>query len=1138
MSCVLNTRVKIKTIAWLVGFFLVIFSPLNGFSQSQGLEKFLKDKEATARKTETEINEFVRSNQTPLSFNTEEGTHFSLVEIRKGRPIYRMTLNAEAITTTNVSGLRSSAGLGFNLQGSGMLVGIFDDGLVKDHIELDSRVVSKEGTQEMNHATHVTGTIIATGINPAAQGMAPKAKATTFYFGNDEVKMAALAGLDQNSLLFSNHSYGEATGWSKSNNVWNWTGDPSVASDEDFRFGFYGERARSLDELAHLAPYYSIVWAAGNDRADVGNGSRLPDCNGGTGYDCIIPDAVAKNIITVGAVNKVSNYINPSNVQMSFFSSWGPTDDGRIKPDVVGAGVNLFSLSSSGTNSYSTLSGTSMATPNVTGSLLLLQELYSRLHGGNFMRAATLKALVIHTTREAGNFPGPDYSYGWGLVNATAAAQLLRDQDNQQQIVGEYKLVSGQPFELELDSKANQKITATIVWTDPAAKPVDDALDPSNLMLVNDLDVRIVDAQGIQQFPWKLDPLNPAMKASRGDNFRDNVEKIEFDSPLQKKYKLQVSNKGQLVGDQQEFSLIVTYKTTNTTPKTYYWIGDSGNWTDVNHWSLTSGGLSAQAIPVREDKVIVDENSFDGIGEDVISVTEDVSISSLLWLTNKVNGIGFNDKKITIARQLILGFDSFLSIGNGNFHVKNNGNETGEISIKKAILPGITLTVEGKWNLSGEVDLDELNMISGSLAARNTKMTLKRLNASGALTKELVIIRAQISIKESSNLNGTNLTLQSDSTTVVQTDNTSLNWNGIDFKGHLISASGTTKIIGANHFSKVTIKNDSEWNGTNAIEELDANPGSKLLLVDGTELSLTSKAKLTGILSQPISIVSNSNASVRFSDHYKYCYDFLKVTNVDVKSGTVNAGLNSTVTSSDNWQQKKCEDVLFADFKINSGCAGAIAEFMDTSVGSPDKWLWNFGNNAVSSTKNSSFKFEKAGAYPVSLTVSKAGNSQTYTTNVTIKENTIAENTIAVNNETMTSFLIADRYQWMKDGATLSGANQRSYAYNGEGGIYSVVVYDDQCNASSDIVTITGAGKEINLEISIYPNPVSERLVISSSGEEIQCVEMIDLIGRTVYSQHPGSNLVQIEVDDLLPSIYFIKILTANQEIRKRIVKR
>jgi subtilisin family serine protease len=643
--------VNIKATAWRIVFFLILFSPIRGFSQNQKLEKFLKDKEAAARKAEHEISEFARSNQTPRSFNTVEGTHYFLVEIRKGRPIYRMTLNADAMTSTSVSGLRNSAGLGFDLQGSGMLVGVFDDGLVKDHIELDNRVISKEGKQEMNHATHVTGTIVATGINPLAQGMAPKAKASTFYFDNDEVKMAALAGPDQSSLLFSNHSYGETTGWVKSNNAWNWTGDPSVSSDEDFRFGFYGERARSLDELSYLAPYYSIVWAAGNDRADVGNGSRLPDCNGGTGYDCIIPDAVAKNIITVGAVNKVLNYSNSSSVQMSFFSSWGPTDDGRIKPDVVGAGVDLFSLSSIGANTYSTLSGTSMATPNVTGTLLLLQELYARLHGGNFMRAATLKALIIHTARESGNFPGPDYSYGWGLVNATTAAQLLRDQDEQQQIVGEYKLVSGQPFELELHPKADQKITATIVWTDPAAKPLADAPDPSNLMLVNDLDMRIVDEQGIQQFPWRLDPLNPAMKASRGDNFRDNVEKIEIDLPAQKNYKLQISNKGQLVGNQQEFSLILTYRTTDTTPKTYYWVGDAGNWSDVNHWSLTSDGISADALPSANDKVIVDENSFDGVGEDIIHVTEDVSISFLMWLTSKPSGIAFNDKKITISRR-------------------------------------------------------------------------------------------------------------------------------------------------------------------------------------------------------------------------------------------------------------------------------------------------------------------------------------------------------------------------------------------------------------------------------------------------------------------------------------------------------
>lgn len=69
---------------------------------------------------------------------------------------------------------------------------------------------------------------------------------------------------------------------------------------------------------------------------------------------------------------------------MSSFSSWGPTDDGRIKPDIVADGVSVFSTTATHDSSYGYKSGTSMATPNAAGSLLLLQELSQQLSPKSF----------------------------------------------------------------------------------------------------------------------------------------------------------------------------------------------------------------------------------------------------------------------------------------------------------------------------------------------------------------------------------------------------------------------------------------------------------------------------------------------------------------------------------------------------------------------------------------------------------------------------------------------------------------------------------------------------------------------------------------------------------------------------------
>ena len=119
-----------------------------------------------------------------------------------------------------------------------------------------------------------------------------------------------------------------------------------MSTVEDYKFGFYDSYAQSWDQIAYAAPYYLICKSAGNDRGESWSGTHyLPgdnrpynvtrDADGGpTGYDCISFIGNAKNILTVGAVDAIpSGYSSPTDVVMSTFSGWGPTDDGRIKPD-------------------------------------------------------------------------------------------------------------------------------------------------------------------------------------------------------------------------------------------------------------------------------------------------------------------------------------------------------------------------------------------------------------------------------------------------------------------------------------------------------------------------------------------------------------------------------------------------------------------------------------------------------------------------------------------------------------------------------------------------------------------------------------------------------------------------------------
>src|SRR5690606_36459063 len=139
--------------------------------------------------------------------------------------------------------------------------------------------------------------------------------------------------------------------------------------------------------------------------------------------------ANSKNNVVVAGTVQVLNYNGPSSVVIYSSSSWGPTDDGRIKPDIAAKAVNTYSSTASSNTSYASYSGTSMAAPSMAGAGILLQQ-HANDVTGDFLRSASLRGLLIHTADEAGLHPGPDYRFGWGLANAERAAQVISDNGN------------------------------------------------------------------------------------------------------------------------------------------------------------------------------------------------------------------------------------------------------------------------------------------------------------------------------------------------------------------------------------------------------------------------------------------------------------------------------------------------------------------------------------------------------------------------------------------------------------------------------------------------------------------------------------------------------------------------------------
>jgi len=522
-----------------------------------------------------------------LRSEDENGRIIDLQYLKNGIPQYFETHNLGAAKTTRADKLWAAP---FSINGSGYSqLGEWDGGAVRaTHQELTGRIIQVDGaTSISNHSTHVAGTLIASGVDPNAKGMAYSGTLKAWEWTDDEAEMATAAA---GGLEISNHSYGFIRGWRTDSfeaGIGNyWFGAKEFSTVEDIWFGFYDNETQAIDQIAYDAPNYLICKSAGNDRGeapisilpdywwDSGTESwveitgTLPEDDGGTaGYDCVGVKGVAKNILTVGAVSEVANYTGPGDVTMSSFSGWGPADDGRIKPDVVAKGVSVYSSEGDADNDYATYDGTSMATPNTAGTLALLQEYYQNTHSSEIMKSAALKALVIHTADEAGSADGPDYQFGWGLVNAEKAALLIDRDITLNNSIDEFILSNSgsTTFTRNVIVDGSEPLAVTIVWTDEPGTPVAYSLDPSTPMLVNDLDLKIT-RNGTTYYPWKLDRNNPGTAATNsGPNHVDNVEKVEIANPTAGTYVVEVSFTGSLqktnslnANGQQAFALMVS----------------------------------------------------------------------------------------------------------------------------------------------------------------------------------------------------------------------------------------------------------------------------------------------------------------------------------------------------------------------------------------------------------------------------------------------------------------------------------------------------------------------------------------------------------------------------------------------------
>ena len=423
----------------------------------------------------------------------------------------------------------------YSLTGAGIWIGEWDGGRADSaHTDFGGRIRSLDNAPLSTHSTHVAGTVIGSGLQSGGsyRGMAPGASLATRQWWN------AVSDL-QSSFQTAINTYQIDI----SQNSWGAGASPINVTECNAVLGGYFLECGALDEVVRgqLGRPVSISWSAGNERS---LGSSYCGSVGMT-WGTIIPFGTAKNVITVGAINS-------NNSTMTSFSSWGPTDDGRLKPELVAPGCQSDSdhgvTSTKPGTGYTTMCGTSMASPVVSGCIALWLQQYRTLFPGQSPLASTVKSVLVETADDLGD-PGPSFDYGYGRINIVKAVDLL----NAGSFLEDH-LSHGEAYNWTFDWDGSlPEMSFTLAWDDPGAA------ENANPALVNDLNLELKSPSGtVFVYPWKLDPANPYVQATRGVDHLNNLEQVRPSLPVETgQWTLKVTGYNVPVGP-QKFSIAYT----------------------------------------------------------------------------------------------------------------------------------------------------------------------------------------------------------------------------------------------------------------------------------------------------------------------------------------------------------------------------------------------------------------------------------------------------------------------------------------------------------------------------------------------------------------------------------------------------
>lgn len=454
-----------------------------------------------------------------------------------------------------------SAPAGRNLQGRNVTLGIGDNSDPFSHIDFTGRLIDRAPIAVSTHGTHTTGTMAGGGIlNPRYTGMAPKASIVSQNF-TDILTNAPVYVADYDMVL-TNNSYTDAD-----------AGCPGE--------GEYDALSNYLDAQLNEYPNLLHNFASGNDGGTTCSPYPTSFATVKSGLQC------AKDVLTIG---------NLDNLDYSYYtinnsSSLGPVADGRIKPEIVAGGTSICSTYPYNRYGYET--GTSMASPTVTGTLGLLYERYRQLHGGADPTAALIKAVACNSAIDVGN-AGPDYTYGFGMLNARSAVETL---EKNQYFTGSVNQSGTVNYTITGIPAGTQQLKIMLYWPDVPAAPF------VATTLVNNLDLTVVSPDASTHHPMILNP-NPANvndPAAEGVDNTNNIEQVVVNNPPAGNYTITVTGTEIPLGPQ---NYAIAYQVINPSVTVEYPFGAETlvpGETEYIRWTAFGGDVNTFTVEYSTD---------------------------------------------------------------------------------------------------------------------------------------------------------------------------------------------------------------------------------------------------------------------------------------------------------------------------------------------------------------------------------------------------------------------------------------------------------------------------------------------------------------------------------------------------------